>query len=102
MQVKSLKKEGIVEPDVDNSLFDSYLLTQFPGRTLDELDDMDLLRFLRAMEARNVSSLEESRYMVETGKKKGSEIDKEDWDIILEHNKIWDEYTTPKRVSENA
>ncbi len=63
---------------------------------------MDLLRFLRAMEARNVSSLEESRYMVETGKKKGSEIDKEDWDIILEHNKIWDEYTTPKRVSENA
>lgn len=70
---------------------------QFPGRTLDELDEMDLLRFLRAMEARNVSSLEDSVHLVETGKKKGSEIDKEDWDIILEHNKFWDEYTTPKK-----
>ena len=48
------------------------------------------------MEARNVSSLEDSVHLVETGKKKGSEIDKEDWDIVVQHNKIWDEYTTPK------
>lgn len=61
---------------------------------------MDLLRFLRAMEARNVNTLEESRYLVETGKKKGSEIDKEDWETILEFNDIWDAYTTPKKVND--
>lgn len=61
---------------------------------------MDLLRFLRAMEARNVVSLEDSAHLVETGKKKGSEIDKDDWKIIVEHNKIWDKYTTPKKVND--
>ena len=60
---------------------------------------MDLLRFLRAMEARNVVSLEDSAYLVETGKKKGSEIDKDDWKTILEFNDIWDAYTTPKKVN---
>lgn len=61
---------------------------------------MDLLRFLRAMEARNVNTLEESRHLVETGKKKGSEIDKEDWKTILEFNDIWDAYTKPKKVND--
>lgn len=60
---------------------------------------MDLLRFLRAMEARNVNTLEESRHLVERGKRKGSEIDKDDWDTILEHDKFWDAYTTPKKVN---
>lgn len=51
------------------------------------------------MEARNVVSLEDSAHLVETGKKKGSEIDKDDWKIILEHNKIWDKYTTTQKVN---
>jgi len=38
--------------------------------------------------------------LVETGKKKGSEIDKEDWKTILEFNDIWDAYTTPKKVND--
>ncbi len=65
---------------------------------MDELDEMDLLRFLRAMEARNVNTLEESRHLVELGKRKGSDIDKEDWAVILEHDKIWEAYTTPQKV----
>lgn len=52
------------------------------------------------MEARNVVSLEDSAYLVETGKKKGSEIDKDDWKIIVKHNEIWDKYTTPKKVND--
>ena len=71
---KSLKKRELPSQMLTIP-FDSYLLTQFPGRTLDELDDMDLLRFLRAM-ARNVSSLEESRYMVETGKRRVQRLTK--------------------------
>lgn len=70
---------------------------QFPGRTLDELDDMDLLRYLRAMEARNIDTLEETAYQVQTGKKKGSEVSKEEWDKIREYQKIWEAFVTPKR-----
>jgi len=35
-------------------LLDEYLLRQFPGRTLDELDEMDLGRHLRAFRARSI------------------------------------------------
>lgn len=70
---------------------------QFPGRTLDEIDDMDLLRYLRAMEARNIDTLEETAHQVQTGKKKGSDVSKEEWEQIREHQKIWDAFITPKR-----
>lgn len=70
---------------------------QFPGRTLDEIDEMDLLRYLRAMEARNIDTLEETAYQVQTGKKKGSEVSKEEWDKIREHQKIWEAFLEPKR-----
>jgi len=65
---------------------------QFPGRTLDELDNMNLPRFLRAMEARNIESLEETVEQVKTGKMKGSELDKETWDRIKEHDAIWEAF----------
>lgn len=57
---------------------------------------MDILRYFRAMEARNVDTLEETVYQVQTGKRKGSEVDKDDWDKIREHEKIWEKFITPK------
>lgn len=70
---------------------------QFPGRTLDELDDMDLLRYLRAMEARNIDTLEETAHQVQTGKRKGSDVSKEEWEQIREHQKIWESFLDSKR-----
>jgi len=70
---------------------------QFPGRTLDEIDEMDLLRYLRAMEARNIDTLEETAHQVQTGKKKGSDVSKEEWEQIRDHQKIWESFLDSKR-----
>lgn len=72
-------------------------MLQFPGRTLDEIDEMDLLRYLRAMEARNIDTLEETAHQVQTGKRKGSDVSKEEWEQIREHQKIWEAFVTSKR-----
>jgi len=72
-------------------------LQQFPGRTLDEIDEMDLLRYLRAMEARNIDTLEETAHQVQTGKKKGSDVSKEEWEQIRDHQKIWESFLDSKR-----
>jgi hypothetical protein len=70
---------------------------QFQGRTLDEIDEMDLLRYLRAMEARKIDTLEETAHQVQTGKKKGSDVSKEEWEEIREHQKIWETFLDSKR-----
>lgn len=72
-------------------------MQQFPGRTLDEIDEMDLLRYLRAMEARNIDTLEETAHQVQTGKKKGSDVSKEEWEQIRDHQKIWESFLDSKR-----
>lgn len=91
-----MREKGIVDPDVDNSLFDSFLLQQFPGRTLEELDGMDVLRYFRAIDARRIDTLEEMAFKTQTGKLKGSDVSKEDWEEIRENQKIWEAYITPK------
>jgi hypothetical protein len=40
---------------------DAWLLKQFPGKTLDELDAMDYGRLLRALEAGQIVSAEAQR-----------------------------------------
>ena len=72
-------------------------MQQFPGRTLDEIDEMDLLRYLRAMEARNIDTLEETAHQVQTGKKKGSDVSKEEWEQIRDNQKIWESFLDSKR-----
>lgn len=91
-----MREKGIVDPDVDNSLFDSFLLQQFPGRTLEELDGMDVLRYFRAIDARRIDTLEEMAFKTQTGKLKGSDVSKEDWEEIIENQKLWEAYITPK------
>jgi hypothetical protein len=44
----------------------------FPGRTLEELDEMDYARLQRAMEARNIERVEELRGLTLAKKRKAT------------------------------
>lgn len=57
---------------------------------------MDILRFFRAVDARRIDTLEEMSSKVQTGKMKGSEVSREEWEEIREHEKLWAAYITPK------
>lgn len=59
------------------------MLRRFPGRTLDELDQMDWLRFWRAIEAERIEQLEDRRSAFLAGKLK--DLPAEDWEQIAEH-----------------
>ena len=81
-----------MQPELHGSLFDSWMLSNFPGRTLEELDGMDVLRFMRAMEARAIESTERLNADILKQKIKPTDVQKENWDRILENNKVWDDY----------
>jgi hypothetical protein len=74
------------------------LLAQFPGKTLDELDHMDMLRYFRAMDARKIDNLEEMAANVKSGKMKGADVSKEDWEEIRKHEKIWEQFLQGPKV----
>lgn len=48
-------------PELPQEMIDAWLLREFPGRTLEELDRMDYLRFLRAVDARRMNQVEQKR-----------------------------------------
>lgn len=77
---------------MSDALFDSYMLSNFPGRTLDELDDMDALRFFRAMAARSLQTVEDFRDEQQAGIKKGKDIPTHIYKKFLEHDKIFREF----------
>lgn len=81
-------------PELHDSLFDSWLLQNFPGRTLDELDNMDVLRYMRALEARSLETTDGMRRQVQKkgGGKVGDELTKEQWKEILDLDKLVEEY----------
>ena len=54
----------------------------FPGRTLEELDQMDLNRLYRAKIAARLQIVEARRRRFLEGKLKPKEIDAEEWEII--------------------
>lgn len=85
-------------PELNDALFDSWLLEQFPGRTLDELDNMDIFRYLRSMEARNLDNLETMRkeQTKKGGKLKASDISQKDWKRIKEHDEIIQDFIRRK------
>ncbi len=85
-----------MQPELHGSLFDSWMLTNFPGRTLEELDSMDVLRFMRAVEARSIESTERLNADILKQKIKPTDVGKESWDSILANNKLWDEYQGKK------
>ncbi len=81
-------------PELHDSLFDSWLLQNFPGRTLDELDNMNILRYLQAMQAREMETVDGVRRQVtkKNGKVKGSDLSKEEWKDILELDELVEQY----------
>ena len=56
----------------------------FPGRTLEELDQMDVNRLHRALQARRMESVEAQRRRFLEGKIKPKDIDKETWATITQ------------------
>lgn len=81
-----------MQPELHGSLFDSWMLQHFPGRTLEELDNIDILRFMRAMEARALESTERLSTKIAENKTKATEIEPEDMKKILENNELWESY----------
>lgn len=77
---------------MSDALFDSYMLNNFPGRTLDELDEMDALRFFRAMAARSIQTVEDLRVDQQTGVKKGKDIPNHVYKRFLEHDRIFKQF----------
>ena len=67
------------------------LLRKFPGRTLDELDRMDWMRYQRAMEAQRVIDVEGRRAAFTAGNLE--ELDTADWEAIRLHDQLLEEYT---------
>jgi len=60
----------------------------FPGRTLDELDQMDFARLQRALDARAVERAEDKRKRLFDGEINAGDIDESEWEIILENDAI--------------
>ena len=54
----------------------------FPGRTLEELDLIDLNRVLRAREAEQMQAVEARRQLFMQGKLKPMEIEPAEWRLI--------------------
>lgn len=64
------------------ALIDAWLLEQFPGRFLEELDQIDVNRLLRARTARGLESVETKRRRFLAKKIAADAIDKAEWKII--------------------
>lgn len=75
-----------------DALFDSYLLQHFPGRTLEEIEKMDVLRWMRALDARNLESVEEIRKDQIKGKKKAGDIPTKILKQFIEHDELFEEF----------
>jgi hypothetical protein len=56
----------------------------FPGRTLEELDQMDLNRLYRAKIAARMQAVEGRRKRFLEGKIKPKEIDADEWRLIVQ------------------
>lgn len=60
----------------------------FPGRTLEELDNIDWGRFLAAQQALHIREIEEKRIAQQTGLIKAEQLTQADWDAIARHEEL--------------
>jgi hypothetical protein len=67
------------------ALLDAWLLREFPGRTLEELDGMDFGRLWRALAARAVLKAEEARENQLAGKYKPTAAE---WREIVRNDRL--------------
>lgn len=63
-------------------MIDAWLLELFPGRTLEELDQMDLNRLQRAKMAARLQAVESRRKLLLEGKITGDKIERDEWALI--------------------
>ena len=91
-----------MRPELHDSLFDSWMLSNFPGRTLEELDSINILRYLRAMDARAIETTERVNGEITTGKMKAVDVPAERYKKVLEHNKMFEEYLNSKRGNKHG
>lgn len=59
-------------------------MEQFPGRFLEEIDQIDANRVLRARAAKRYEAAEARNRLVKAGKLKAGDLMKDEWDLILE------------------
>jgi len=74
------------------SLIDAYLLQQFPGKTLDELDQMDWARYNRALRARYITDIEDTVRLFKSQKIKAKNISAKKWEQIRLHDELMFKY----------
>jgi hypothetical protein len=71
-----------------DAVVDAWLLKQFPGRTLDELDGMDYARYLRALEAQDVAETEQLRRLYLKGEIDADKQSGDVWESIKAHDEL--------------
>lgn len=65
-------------------------MQKFPGRTLEELDNLDWLRLQRALEVGRVVDVETKRALLVGGKLKADAISAQDAQAIQVHDELFD------------
>ena len=75
------------------SAIDAYLLTQFPGKMLEELDGMDWVRYNRALHARSILESEEYAKSYKAGKIKAKDISPQRWERIRNNDTVLFKFT---------
>lgn len=68
------------------------MLEMFPGRTLEELDNIDWFRLQRALQAKHVRHTEHMRQQLRTGKITGDKLDPDVAAEIKRHDLIAEYY----------
>ena len=65
-------------------------MQRFPGRTLEELDNVDWLRLRRAMEVGRIVDVEAKHSLYLDGKLGADSITSAEWRAIERHNELYD------------
>ena len=88
--VRRIRQTDDRAPRQSEAELDAILLRRFPSRTLEELDQMDWARYMRAMEAERVMVAEEQRSAFLGGTIKTMSEDM--WKVVAENEELIRKY----------
>ena len=69
---------------------DGYLHDLFPGKSLEEIDQMDQPRIMRMMRAKSILNAEQTMDQMKRGKINHKSIPKSMWADFTENNKVYE------------
>ena len=72
-------------------VWDAWLMQRFPGRTLEELDGVDVLRLLRAVRVAEIDRVEALRKMA-LDSDASKHLERQDWIAIRRHDRLLAQY----------